>query len=84
MRDAGYRTTEEIEAWKNRDPITTLKALLLAQERVTAEDAAAIEAEITAIVADALDFATNSPYPDPATATDYVFSTPEEAGAPDA
>ncbi len=75
MRDAGYRTAEEIEAWKTRDPIPTLKAHLLAQGRAAEDDFAAIDDEITALVADALDFATNSPYPDPATATNHIFST---------
>ena len=76
MRDAGYRTQEEIDAAKPPDPIARLGARLLADGTAGEDELAAIEANIKAIVADALEFATNSPYPDPATATDHIFSTP--------
>ncbi len=48
---------------------------MLADGIATEDDFDAIDAEIKAIVADALDFATNSPYPDPSTATTFVFSS---------
>lgn len=74
MRDAGYRTTEEIASWKARDPLTHLRTYLL-------EEAVASEAEITAVeqgvdqlIREAADFAQQSPWPDPATALDHVFS----------
>jgi len=75
MRDAGYRTAEEIDEWKARDPMAMLRKGVV--ERGIAEDTEfdAIDAEIKAIVADALDFATNSPYPDPSTATSFIFSS---------
>ncbi len=75
MRDAGYRTTEEIDEWKARDPMAMLRKGVV--ERGIAEDSEfdAIDADIKAIVADALDFATNSPYPDPSTATSFIFSS---------
>jgi 2-oxoisovalerate dehydrogenase E1 component len=75
MRDAGYRTPEEIEDWKTRDPIALLKQRVLARQLATEAEFDAIDAEIKAIVADALDFATKSPYPDPSTATSFVFSS---------
>lgn len=75
MRDAGYRTPEEIEDWKTRDPISLLKQRMLARQLATEEEFDTIDAEIKAIVADALDFATKSPYPDPSTATSFVFSS---------
>lgn len=74
MRDGGYRTPEEVESWKQRDPITMLKARLTAA-RQPESDFDAIEAEIKAIVEDAAEFARNSPYPDPATAADHIYST---------
>ena len=73
MRDAGYRTQDEIDAWKTRDPITSLKAQMLAEGIATEADFDAIDADITAIVADALTFAQESPFPDPATATLFVY-----------
>lgn len=74
MRDAGYRTVEEIDAWKTRDPILILQATAIARGVATAADFAAIDDEVKTIVADALKFATESPFPDPATATSYIFS----------
>ena len=74
MRDAGYRTVEEVESWKQRDPITTWKARLLAESKATESDFEAIENEIKAMVEDAAEFAKNSPYPDPATVTQYIYS----------
>lgn len=75
MRDAGYRTNDEIEAWKTRDPITALKARVLAEDIAAESDFDAIDAEITAIVAEALKFAETSPFPDPSTATKFVYGS---------
>ena len=68
MRDAGYRSAEEVESWKARDPLKLLVA------RMEAADVAAIEADVKAQVDAAYDFARNSPYPDPSTATTHVFA----------
>lgn len=73
MRDAGYRTQDEIEEWKSRDPITSLKAQMLAEGIATEADFDTIDAGIAAIVADALTFAQESPFPDPSTATLFVY-----------
>jgi 2-oxoisovalerate dehydrogenase E1 component len=75
MRDAGYRTSDEIDAWKTRDPIVSLRERAIAAGTATADEFDAIDADVKAIVADALDFATKSPYPDPSTATTYIFSS---------
>jgi TPP-dependent pyruvate/acetoin dehydrogenase alpha subunit len=75
MRDAGYRTSDEIDAWKTRDPIISLRERAVAAGTATADEFDAIDADVKAIVADALDFATKSPYPDPSTATSYIFSS---------
>ena len=68
MRDAGYRSAEEVDSWKARDPLKLLAA------RMAAEDVAAIEAEVKAQIDAAYDFARNSPYPDPSTAMTHVFA----------
>ena len=78
MRDAGYRTQDEIEEWKTRDPITSLKAHMLAEGIAAEADFDAIDAEITGIVADALKFAQESPFPDPSTATLFVYGAESE------
>jgi 2-oxoisovalerate dehydrogenase E1 component len=74
MRDAGYRGQDEIEAWKARDPLKQLGAQLVEAGLGSEETLAAIDQEIRATVDEALDFAKRSPWPDPATVTDFVFS----------
>jgi TPP-dependent pyruvate/acetoin dehydrogenase alpha subunit len=74
MRDAGYRSREEVEAWKQRCPIQRLRERILAEGSAGAVDCDAIDAEVAALVAEALDFAKASPWPDPATATDHIYS----------
>ena len=74
MRDAGYRTQEEIDAWKARDPISTYRAHLLARDLAAEDDLQEIESDIQAIVEHAAEFAYNSPWPDPSTATDHIYS----------
>jgi 2-oxoisovalerate dehydrogenase E1 component len=75
MRDAGYRTRDEIAEWKARCPIVRLKDRLLAEGVVSEEECVRVEDDVTATVADALRFATTSPWPDPATVLDHVYST---------
>jgi 2-oxoisovalerate dehydrogenase E1 component len=75
MRDGGYRTIEEIEAWRARDPIKVLHTTLVADGQTSAEELEQIDAEVQAQIAEAYEFARNSPYPDPATASDHIYST---------
>lgn len=82
MRDVGYRTQAEVEAWKARDPLKRLQEQLLAEGAAAPGDFEAIEIEVKALVEEAVEFARNSAWPDPATATRHVFS--EAGGAPHA
>ncbi|MCL6429264.1 MAG: thiamine pyrophosphate-dependent dehydrogenase E1 component subunit alpha [Anaerolineae bacterium] len=74
MRDTGYRSPEEIEAWKARCPIKRLASRLLGEGTASESELARIEAEVQAVVEEALAFAESSPWPDPATLTDHVYS----------
>ena len=74
MRDGGYRTAEEMVAWKQRDPIAAQAAWLIEAGHASEADLDAIEAQVKATVDDAIEFARSSPFPDPATASDYIFS----------
>ncbi len=76
MRDAGYRTQEEIDNWKQRDPIANLRERALIAGIAADADFAAVDEEIKAMVEEAAEFARNSPYPDPATAANYIYSEP--------
>jgi pyruvate dehydrogenase E1 component alpha subunit len=69
-----YRTKEEIEDWRARDPIPRLRATLLEFGRLTAADADAIEAETTRAIEAAVEFARASPDPDPAALTTDVYA----------
>lgn len=82
MRDAGYRTLDEVESWKARDPLKRLQERLLADRTAAASDFESIEAEVKTMVDEAVEFAKSSAWPDPATATRHVFS--EAGGRPNA
>jgi TPP-dependent pyruvate/acetoin dehydrogenase alpha subunit len=64
----GYRTDDEIERWRERDPLELTGAKLAAGVR------AAIDAEVDALLDDAVDFARRSPRPDPTEALDLVYA----------
>jgi 2-oxoisovalerate dehydrogenase E1 component len=78
MRDGGYRSAEEVEAWKARDPIQLLHTTVLADGLAGEDELAAIDAEVEAQIAEAYEFARNSPYPDPATASDHIYAVNDE------
>jgi 2-oxoisovalerate dehydrogenase E1 component len=69
MGDFTYRTKDEVEVWKQKCPIKRLRfgAGLDAEFD-------AIDREVTAMVADAREFAESSPEPAPETATRHVYA----------
>jgi pyruvate dehydrogenase E1 component alpha subunit len=69
-----YRTKDEIEAWRARDPIRRLEAELVAHGRFDARALAGIEAAAQAEIERALEFAKSSPDPDPAELTRDVYA----------
>jgi 2-oxoisovalerate dehydrogenase E1 component len=82
MRDAGYRLREEVEQWKGRCPIKRFRETLIASGQFNQADLAAVEASVKAEVEDAVRFAKSSPYPEPATAGDHVFSVAWSPASP--
>jgi len=68
-----YRTREEEQEWKARDPITTLEERLKAEGIATEEEITRIEAEAEAAIKTATDFALNSPWPSPSELYDDVY-----------
>jgi 2-oxoisovalerate dehydrogenase E1 component len=75
MRDAGYRTREEVEAWKARCPIQRWREQLLAAGTVAETEFDRIDHEVAALVGEAVEQAKQDPWPDPVTAGDHVYST---------
>ncbi|MBX7139053.1 MAG: pyruvate dehydrogenase (acetyl-transferring) E1 component subunit alpha [Oligoflexia bacterium] len=68
---AKYRTAEEVDQWKARDPIKTLGEKLESLGMTAAKSR--IDSEVEAEIQDAVEFAESSAMPDPATALDYVL-----------
>ena len=75
MRDGGYRSMEDVDKWKLRDPIKMLAGAVVADGGITQVELDRVVAEVKAAIDDAVEFAKNSPYPDGATATEHVFAT---------
>jgi pyruvate dehydrogenase E1 component alpha subunit len=56
-----YRTKEEVEDWKRRDPIVLLQATLAAAGELDDARLAALTREVDAVVDDAVAFAESGP-----------------------
>lgn len=65
MADAGsYRSAAEVAELRARDPLALFRARAQEQEWVTAEEAAQLEKQAAAVVAEAVQFAEQSPPPE--------------------
>lgn len=60
-----YRTEEEIDMWRERDPITLHTRHLVDQGIASANEIDSLEAEVSETIENALEFARQSPYPEP-------------------
>jgi len=69
-----YRTKEEEEYWKGRDPILLFSQYLESEKIATEDEIKSIWAEVEKEIAEAEDFAVNkSPYPDPSELYEDVY-----------
>jgi pyruvate dehydrogenase E1 component alpha subunit len=65
MADPGkYRSAAEVELWKSRDPIPAFGKRLVEEQIVTADHLKTITEKARALVAEAVRFAEESPWPD--------------------
>jgi TPP-dependent pyruvate/acetoin dehydrogenase alpha subunit len=69
-----YRSKDEIDAWRERDPIRRLERELVSHGRFAADDLAGIEKAAQRQIEDALAFAKASPDPDPSQLTRDVYA----------
>jgi len=69
-----YRTPQEVEDLKKKDPIPKLRQRLIQQGLITDAEAAAVDQEVAAEVKAAEAFARNSPFPEPQEALEHVFA----------
>jgi TPP-dependent pyruvate/acetoin dehydrogenase alpha subunit len=71
---ATYRPEGELERWLERDPIVGFRQALGQHEQITTRDIDAVDARATAAVKEALQRALEWPDPDPADASEFVYS----------
>ena len=69
-----YRSKEEVEQWKSRDPIALFRARLRESGVWTDGDFAAIEESVAAVVADAVQFAETAPWEPVEDLTKHVYA----------
>ena len=74
MSDAGsYRSPEEIEIWKRRDPIERMKKVLKERYAISDDTIAALEEKAKRAVDEAVEFAAASPEPEVSELFDHLF-----------
>ena len=59
----GYRTREEVQRWRDRDPIPHMRTLLITERGMAEEELISIENACQSEVEEAVEFARNSPEP---------------------
>ena len=69
-----YRTKEEVELWKQRDPIKKCKVFLMNQKVLTEEMDQKIRKEAEREIEEAIRFMEESPFPDPEDAATGVYA----------
>jgi pyruvate dehydrogenase E1 component alpha subunit len=68
------RTKDEKDEWLARDPIKQFEMYLVGQGIASADELKAIEQKIQALVEEAVEFAQQSPDPDPSELYQYIFA----------
>jgi 2-oxoisovalerate dehydrogenase E1 component alpha subunit len=71
--DSRYRSSTEVEEWRTRDPISRCRTELLSNGLLTQNDVDALEAEVAALVDDAVAWAESIPDPPPEDALLYTY-----------
>jgi pyruvate dehydrogenase E1 component alpha subunit len=71
-----YRTKDEVEEYKDQDPITKVTKTILDNNFATEADLKAIDDKINLIVEASVKFAEESPYPEPEELFKDVYAEP--------
>ena len=72
--DLSYRTKEEIESWRERDPLTLAAQSLNAKDGWASGDRTVTDAEVDAEIEDAIAQARNSAIPSADTALEHMYA----------
>ncbi len=68
-----YRTKEEVEEWRKRDPIASFSKRLIDEDVLSEKDVEAIDKEAIERIDEAVKFADDSPFPDLDSLYDHVY-----------
>jgi pyruvate dehydrogenase E1 component alpha subunit len=77
-----YRTKDEVEDWRTRDPLATFPARLVDEDVLTEEDVRRLDEQAIATVDEAVEFAESSPFPDLASLYDDIYVIGEQVRDP--
>ncbi|MEN9685606.1 MAG: pyruvate dehydrogenase (acetyl-transferring) component subunit alpha [Bacteroidota bacterium] len=72
-----YRTKEEVDEYKDQDPINKVRATILANGYAAETDLAAIDSRIGLLVDESVKFAEESPWPDDSELLKDVYADPD-------
>ena len=75
-----YRSQDEVEAWKERDPLVLAERRLAGRGELGEAERDAIRDGVRARVAEAVEFAEGAPMPEPLSALEDVFTDGAEEG----
>lgn len=73
---AKYRTKEEVEEYKHRDPVEVVKRTILEKKLGTEKEIEAIDARVNQQVEESVKFAEESNFPDPSNAFTDIYQEP--------
>ena len=74
--DALYRTREEVETWRKKDPVAWLRQYLIEQRLLTQAEEAQLDASVVEVLVDAVKGAEADPKPDEPTTRVYASVIP--------
>ena len=69
-----YRESSEVEEWRINDPIDRFKAVALEEGLITPAEIEQIQKEVAETIAEAIDYAKQSPFPDVDSIYDNVYA----------
>jgi len=75
--DQTYRTNVEVEEWKSKDPIVRLKNQMTSGGMITEEEYLKLEKSVMDEIDESVEYADNSPWPNPEEALEDVFTNIE-------
>jgi pyruvate dehydrogenase E1 component alpha subunit len=68
-----YRTRDEVQHWKGRDPVTNARKLLVDSEAVDERELQAVDQEVERLIDQAVEFAEQSPEPSADSVNEHVY-----------